>query len=531
MKKLLILLTLISSIGFGQTKVPANTVLAGPTSGPNAAATYRALMGVDLPTTKTINGASLIGSGDISVSIPTNRIDQNNASTTSAQLATTISDEIGTGNLVFSGALVAYPLTTKGDIFISTDNSGTAGRLGIGTTGQVLTTSASGLPSWADASSAGWQLTGTSTFTGSPTIAQGGNTLTWTSTLGFNPAQTLWTMTNNASEIWNVSTSGAQTFKVYNTSGTETGRALITGLSGTIGLRLQNSSVVFDYGYNAASNYAYMANNTAANTKFLIGVSGVVPSAVFQVRSSSTGPIIRFEDGSGNNGYQIDASRNHAWGQLAQSTTNTFLSFTQAAHTAGVNPIMTLTGGAVTGITNGQSLTEINYALNRSIQWSGNNPVTTYRGMYIQAPTLASTSVGATVATGATFSISGAPVSGTNMSVTAPYAFNVESGASRFNGAVEHAYVAKTALYTLTAADYTVEVTSGTHTQTLPTAVGITGRKYVITNSGTGVVTVGTTSSQTFVNVSGTPTTLTLNQFQTVIVQSNGANWLRISTI
>jgi len=91
------------------------------------------------------------------------------------------------------------------------------------------------------------------------------------------------------------------------------------------------------------------------------------------------------------------------------------------------------------------------------------------------------------------------------------------------------AYVAKTALYTLTATDNVVEVTSGTHTQTLPTAVGIAGRHYFITNSGTGTVTVGTTSSQTFVNQTGTPTTIALTQFHGVEVVSNGANWLVIS--
>jgi hypothetical protein len=96
------------------------------------------------------------------------------------------------------------------------------------------------------------------------------------------------------------------------------------------------------------------------------------------------------------------------------------------------------------------------------------------------------------------------------------------------NGSAAFAYVSKTALYTLTATDYLVEVTSGTHTQTLPTAVGITGRKYIITNTGSGTVTVGTTSSQTFINVSGTPTTQTLAQFATITVMSNGTNWLKI---
>lgn len=92
-------------------------------------------------------------------------------------------------------------------------------------------------------------------------------------------------------------------------------------------------------------------------------------------------------------------------------------------------------------------------------------------------------------------------------------------------------YVAKTGNYTLTLQDYTVEVTSGTNTQTLPTAVGISGRIYVITNSGSGTVTIGTTSSQTFVNVTATPTTLSIAQFGTATLQSNGTNWLRITNL
>jgi len=92
-------------------------------------------------------------------------------------------------------------------------------------------------------------------------------------------------------------------------------------------------------------------------------------------------------------------------------------------------------------------------------------------------------------------------------------------------------YVAKTANYTATISDHTIEATSGTFTITLPTAVGATGQEYVITNSGTGVVTLGTTSSQTFINVTATPTTLTLAQFATVKVQSNGTAWLRITSL
>lgn len=92
------------------------------------------------------------------------------------------------------------------------------------------------------------------------------------------------------------------------------------------------------------------------------------------------------------------------------------------------------------------------------------------------------------------------------------------------------AYVAKTANYTATISDYTIDCTSNTFTVTLPTAVGITGRHYVVVNSGAGIITIGTTSSQTFTNVVASPTTLTLSAVGTYIVQSTGSNWIVLST-
>ena len=99
------------------------------------------------------------------------------------------------------------------------------------------------------------------------------------------------------------------------------------------------------------------------------------------------------------------------------------------------------------------------------------------------------------------------------------------------NGSFALAYVAKTGTYTATANDYLVDCTSGTFTVTLPTAVGITGRVYEIVNSGAGTITVATTSSQTFVNVTATPTTLSLITAlaKSVRVMSNGANWIQLN--
>ncbi len=93
-------------------------------------------------------------------------------------------------------------------------------------------------------------------------------------------------------------------------------------------------------------------------------------------------------------------------------------------------------------------------------------------------------------------------------------------------GSFSAGYVAKSATYTATISDYTIECTANTFTVTVPTSVGITGREYWITNTGSGTITLATTSSQTFVNVTGTPTTLTIAQFTGYKITSNGANWL-----
>lgn len=84
--------------------------------------------------------------------------------------------------------------------------------------------------------------------------------------------------------------------------------------------------------------------------------------------------------------------------------------------------------------------------------------------------------------------------------------------------------------YNILATDSTVllTATTGTITATLPTAVGITGRQYVIKRTGTGATsyTVNTTSSQT---IDGAATYTLAAQYATVTVQSDGANWVIIS--
>lgn len=93
-------------------------------------------------------------------------------------------------------------------------------------------------------------------------------------------------------------------------------------------------------------------------------------------------------------------------------------------------------------------------------------------------------------------------------------------------GGIILSYLAKTANYTVGPFDSTVDCTANSFTVTLPTAVGIAGRTYVVKNSGVGVITVDTTSSQTIDGASTDPLATLISR----TYQSNGANWIIVTT-
>lgn len=92
------------------------------------------------------------------------------------------------------------------------------------------------------------------------------------------------------------------------------------------------------------------------------------------------------------------------------------------------------------------------------------------------------------------------------------------------SGSASFSYAAKAANYTASTTDYTIDCTANSFSVTLPTAVSIAGRVYVIKNSGSGVISANTTSAQT---IDGT-TLQTLNQWDVLRVQSTGSNWIKI---
>jgi hypothetical protein len=92
------------------------------------------------------------------------------------------------------------------------------------------------------------------------------------------------------------------------------------------------------------------------------------------------------------------------------------------------------------------------------------------------------------------------------------------------HGSFELNLVNKTANYTA-ASETIINCTANSFTVTLPTAVGVDGRHYVVKNSGAGVITVATTSSQT---IDGVTTKSLPTQYDKMTVVSDGANWIII---
>lgn len=123
-------------------------------------------------------------------------------------------------------------------------------------------------------------------------------------------------------------------------------------------------------------------------------------------------------------------------GRLAVGTTSTTSSFNlgSTVATSGNNPLATFTGAAHTGQTAGTELFDVNFNLNRTVQFA-TGALASQRAIVMQAPTYSF--VGAsTITNAATLYVSGPPIAGTNATITNPYSLWINTGNSLFNGNV-----------------------------------------------------------------------------------------------
>ena len=170
--------------------------------------------------------------------------------------------------------------------------------------------------------------------------------------------------------------------------------------------------------------------------------------------------------------------------------------------------------GGMTINTTGITITDVNISLGTTTGTKFGTSTSQKLGFFNATPIV---QVGNTIEIGVVLSNLGLRAAGTAYPITT-------SGTASLTGGQIRGYVAKTGTYTITTTDYLINCTANTFTVTLPTAVGVTGQIYHIKNSGTGVITINTTSSQTIDgNASGT---LTLFQWDNLTVQSTGASWI-----
>jgi len=106
----------------------------------------------------------------------------------------------------------------------------------------------------------------------------------------------------------------------------------------------------------------------------------------------------------------------------------------------------------------------------------------------------------------------------------------IRDGGDKINDNFTELYAAlfsistKSANYTLLSTDYVIVADTIGITLTLPTAVGLSGKSFVIKNTSAGSVTVDANGSET---IDGN-LTQTVNTFDSLTVISNNINWLII---
>jgi hypothetical protein len=81
----------------------------------------------------------------------------------------------------------------------------------------------------------------------------------------------------------------------------------------------------------------------------------------------------------------------------------------------------------------------------------------------------------------------------------------------------------KTGTYVIDNTDCVINCTSNTFTVTLPTAVGLEGKYFIIKNRGSGVITVDADGSET---IDGLANKLLAIQNESITVISDGSNWI-----
>jgi hypothetical protein len=174
---------------------------------------------------------------------------------------------------------------------------------------------------------------------------------------------------------------------------------------------------------NFSNNTGQVVNvqvNSSTNTTFAGGGS-------FNIVTLNGGSPIGFGVAS-TIYYTISNANTHTFTSASKTFNNTMFTINQTANTAGTSGILSVIGGAHTGVNASTESTDVNFNLARTVSWATGS-FATQRAFRIQAPTYAFAGT-STINNAATLSISNAPVAGTNASILNRHAIWVEAGDS-----------------------------------------------------------------------------------------------------
>lgn len=389
---------------------------------------------------------------------------------------------------------------------------------GLANVSGVLTNNGSGTLSWV--ASGATAISALTAATATNTINNADYTQTWSwntlsSNIGLLLSSSSTAAASNTQALLSISLSGANATSTQTTYGQKISNTHTGTSSSNVALSLTASGGTNNYSLLISSGNMGILNSTPANTfnigtpttadslaDMLIGVSSTSQKGlVIQSKSGQTAPIFEVQNSGGNPLFKMGLNGSAPINTVLQLQGNTngaasgsFYFDGTDTNNAAYAAFGCVTSGSYFGVT-GYTV------FSSSKNGTGTQLPMTFGGYS------GSWTHWLTITTGGKVGVS---TTSANSSL-------------HINGSLAAAYIAKTANYTATATDFTIDCTSGTFTITLPTAVSITGRIYVIVNSGTGTITLATTSSQT---ISGS-TTKTLNvQYSSYVVMSNGANWV-----
>lgn len=191
---------------------------------------------------------------------------------------------------------------------------------------------------------------------------------------------------------------------------------------------------------------------------------------------------------------------------LVISSGTTPLALTQSAASSGSPNALSLAAGAHTTLAASTEAADVLLSLARTVQFA-TGALTSQRAVKITAPTYAFVG-SSTLTTAATVAISGAPVQGTNATITNAYALWVESGNVQFAGNLNVTGTETVGgLLTLNTASANLVVTQGVATSGSPAAITYTGAAHTTLTASTEASDVVYNHARTVQFATGTITT------------------------